>query len=340
MNKIQLQEKTEKRKLIVIDNSKNVKKSEFIVKGRYKLNPLALKFITTIITNIKRVDEIDTRYSFKIKDFADLMGKDYGELYNELEDAVDELLKQTLHIKQENGWVKSNWISSARYEVGEGMISFRIDPELRPYLLEVQEKFLQYKLENILKLQSKYSIRLYEILKDYYNTKERYGNKTEHTEKLIFIRDILQVPQSYRYNMFKTRILEKARKELAEYTDIKFDYEEIKTGRKITHIKFKIQENTTQESKKYKFMKSLKSFIAYLRKYYVNRDIIIAYYDDLGVNIKLSISEKGLLYDRFKNKESFNSTESQEIYEKIYKYAKENKDFREILANKEEFKIS
>jgi len=305
---------------ITLKNNDIVRKSEFLVKARYRLNPLALKFITTIIANLKRSDEIDKKYTFKVKDFADLMNVTYHDIYAEMEEAVEELLKKPLHIKEQSGWLKVNWISSARYKDGEGTISFRIDPDLRPYLLAVQEKFLQYRLENILKLRSGYIIRLYEILKDWYNTLERY-NGTKKVEKIVelkWLRETLEIPNSYQYSSgIKLRILQKAKQELLIHTDIKFNFEEIKTGRKVTHIKFKIEENTknsNSEKDKYSFMKTLRSFINYLRKHYINKAVIITTDKNTQQKIKLAISEKKLIYDMYKNIESYDATRSHALH--------------------------
>ncbi|BCD68948.1 replication initiation protein [Nitratiruptor sp. YY09-18] len=323
-------------------NDDIVRKSEAITKARYKLNPLALKFITTIIANIKRSDDTDKRYVFRVKDFAELTGSKYAEIYNELEEAVEELLKKPLHIKTESGWLKANWISSARYEAGEGKITFRVDSELRPYLLALQEKFLQYRLENILKLKSGYVIRLYEILKDWYGTFSR-NSKMKKIEKIIevkWLRETLEISKGYRYNDIK-RIIERAKKDLFENTDIKFDYEEIKTGRKVTHLKFIVEPNLVgienkENQEPYGFLKSKKRFVTYLRKHYVNRPIIEAPNKKRdGQLSRWSISENGLIYDMRLTEDNINATRSDEIYSALYEFAKSNEEFAQKLANRE-----
>ena len=227
-----------------------VRKSEALVRARYKLNPLALKFVTTIIANVKRSDEPDREYVFRVKDFAEMMGVSHHDIYAEMEEAVEELLKKPLHIKTDDGWIKTNWISDAEYKEGEGCISFTISKKLRPILLAVQEKFLKYRIENILRLKSGYVIRFYEILKDWYNQSERY-NGSKKVEKIVevrWLREILDIPDSYQYSSgIKLRVIEKAKYQLREHTDIKFDYEEIKTGRKVTHLKFTIKSNSQED---------------------------------------------------------------------------------------------
>ena len=334
-------------KILNPQNNDIVRKSEAITRARYKLNPLPLKFITAIIANIKRSDDPDKEYIFRVKDFAKLIGVEYAEIYNELEDAVEELLKKPLHIKTDDGWLKANWISDAEYKQGEGCISFTISQKLRPYLLALQEKFLQYRLENILKLRSGYSIRMYEILKDWFNKEKRYNNtkKVEKTVEVKWLREILEVPKSYHYGNssgIKYRIIEKAKKDLEKYTDLKFDYEEIKTGRKVTHLKFNIQENEKNAqaltNDDYAFMRSKRAFIGYLRKHYVNRAVMAAPNANFENQIsKWSISPDGLIYDMRAVEENVNATRSDEIYTKLYQHAKKSENFQKMLAEKKEF---
>ena len=229
--------------LIKADKNNKVRKSEVLIQSRYDLNSLPMKFITAIISALKPSDETDRRYIFKVRDFIELINEDYSNIYKYVKEAVKELLQKPLEIQTEDGWIMANWISSAEYKEGEGTITFLIDPVLRPYLLEAKERFLIYSLHNILPLKSKYSMRMYELLRDWYNQEQRYRKNIVKVEKIIeleWLRKTLKLPESYKYNDFKRFILQKAQKELRKHTDIEFDFEEIKTGRKITHIKFKI----------------------------------------------------------------------------------------------------
>jgi plasmid replication initiation protein len=85
---------------------------------------------------------------------------------------------------------------------------------------------------------------LYEILKDWLELNNRYGNKTEKIVSVKEFRNMLEIPRSYQYSShIKKLILKKAQSEFETYTDIVFDFEEIKSGRKITHLKFLIKPN-------------------------------------------------------------------------------------------------
>ena len=232
---------------IEINGNLEVKKADAIVRARYKLNPLSLKFITALIAGLKRSDDINEEYVFKVKDFKELTGLKRKDLYWAVKEVMKELLDKPLHIPTDDGFIMCNWVSGGHYIEDAGEVRFMIYPKLRPYLLEAQKKFLKYRLENILSLRSGYSIRMYEILKDIYEEKKRYNRATEKIFSLEDLRKMLEIPRSYNYGGkggIKDRILEKAKEELAKHTDIKFDYKEIKTGRKVTHLKFTIKSNS------------------------------------------------------------------------------------------------
>ena len=329
---------------IEVNGDLEVKKADVVVKARYKLNPLPLKFVTALIAGLKRSDDINEEYVFKVKDFKELTGLKRKDLYWAVKEAVRELLDKPLHIPTDDGFIMCNWISGGHYIENAGEVRFMIYPKLRPYLLEAQKKFLKYKLENILPLRSGYSIRMYEILKDIYEEKKRYNKKPEKIFSIEDLRKMLEVPRSYPYggsSGIKYRMVEKAKSDLAKYTDIKFDYEEIKTGRKVTHIKFIIEENPKNAKKledknKYSFLATKRSFVNYLRKHYVNKPIIEAPNKNAnGQMSKWSINPQGLIYDMYLTEENINATRSDEIYEKLYEFAKENERFKEKLAKKE-----
>ena len=185
-------------KLIQTNGNLEVKKSEAIVKARYKLSPLAIKFISVIISNLKRSDDVNEEYVLKVKDFKELTGQKTKRIYELIDEALNDLLKNPLTIPlgdEKNSILKANWVSGAVYNEGE--VKFMIYPKLRPFLLEVKEKFLKYRLENILSLRSSYVIRLYEILKDWFELNNRYGNKTEKVISVDEFRGMLEIPKSY-----------------------------------------------------------------------------------------------------------------------------------------------
>jgi hypothetical protein len=273
-----------------------------------------------------------------VQDFKELTGQKTKRIYELIEEALEDLLKNPLKIpldKEHTKFLMTNWVSSAVYDTGQ--ISFMIDKRLKPFLLEIKEKFLKYRLENILSLRSSYSIRLYEILKDWYEMYSRYGNKAEKIVKLEDFREILEVPKSYRFNNIKVQILEKAKSELAEHTDILFDYEEIKTGRKVTHLKFIIRpnpKNTQQTDNRMQdaYFSSRKNFVSLLRQKYSGTGKFFGWKTINDKTFWLGMDKDGLAYGTAGEEiRDFNSVESAKIYDLWLKIAQNSDLYKQLI---------
>jgi len=323
-------------KIIQVNGDLEVKKADVIVKSRYKLNPLPLKFITTLIAGLKRGDDINEEYVFKVKDFRELTGLKRKDLYWAVKEALKELLEKPLHIPTDDGFFMCNWISGGHYIENQGEVRFMIYPKLRPFLLEAQKKFLKYRLENILNLRSSYSIRMYEILKDWLELNKRYGNKAEKIISLKEFREILEIPRSYVYGMLKKRVLEKAKKELEQHTDIIFDYEEIKTGRKITHLHFIIRPNPakvqTENRIQENYFSNRKAFVTLLRQNYSGNEKFFGFKNIDGVNYWLGLDNDGLVYGTGAGIKDFNAVESARLYDTWLKIAQNSPLYQELVS--------
>ena len=99
-------------------------------------------------------------------------------------------------------------------------------------------------MQNVIRFKSTYSIRLYELLKQY----EKIG---ERTFDLIEFKKTLGIrPGSYKlYGHLKSKILNPTQKELKQNADIRFDFKEKKQGRKVVGIIFRIKQNAPKRSK-------------------------------------------------------------------------------------------
>ena len=325
-------------KIVRADGDLEVKKSEAIVKARYKLSPLAIKFISVVISNLKRSDDVNEEYVVKVKDFKELTGQKTKRIYELIDEALNDLLKNPLTIPlgdEKNSILKANWVSGAIYNDGE--VRFMIYPKLRPFLLEVKEKYLKYRLENILSLKSSYVIRLYEILKDWLELNKRYGNKAEKIIEVNEFRQMLEIPKSYQYGDIKRQILNKAKAELAEHTDILFDYKEIKTGRKVTHLHFYIRENPkniqTDNRIQENYFSNRKSFVALLRRNYSGNGKFWGFKNIDGINYLLGLDNNGLVYGtNGKEIKDFNAVESAKLYDTWLKIAQNSELYQQLVT--------
>lgn len=220
-----------------MDKGYIVKKSNyFIMNCSYDLSLAEQKIILTLASMVQPEDEDFKSYKFRISDFMKLIGVDDKSKYTEIPKITKELMKKVFEIQDGNKLIQTAWLSGAIYEKGSGEVELTFSSYLKPYMLKLNTMFTQYKLANILSMKSKYSPRIYELLKCNEYKKQGYIEI-----ELIDLRHLLKTEDIYpRYYDFKRFVLEASQKELNKLSDISFDFEEIKTGRKVTSIKFYI----------------------------------------------------------------------------------------------------
>ncbi|WP_376414959.1 replication initiation protein [Streptomyces sp. NPDC055954] len=213
-------------------NNHLVTKSNMLIEANYKLGVVEQKIILCLASHITPADSDFKTYTLPIQEFSDLLSLKGTPKYTELKQITKDLMKKVFEVRIKKKVIQVSWLSYVAYNETEGTVDIRFDPFLRPYLLQLKREFTSYKLENVVKLKSSYAIRIYELLKQYERLKER-SFYLKDLRKMLGAEDIYPA-----YGNFKQRVLVPAQKELKAKTDISFEIEEIRTGRRVDKIKF------------------------------------------------------------------------------------------------------
>lgn len=216
----------------LIKEKNKVDKHYQLITARYKLSVVEQKLVLSIISMIRPDDADFMHYQIPISQFEFLAENNN---HQRLKKYCKDIMSKPLEVNENGEWIIFNWFSHIRYR--KDMLECSVSPELKPYLLKLQENFKSYDLKYILEMQSEYSIRIYELLKK----AELLGYLEIDLEEL---QELLQVPDSFkRYDNFKRKVLQVTSIEIAKLTDIYFDFQEIKHGKKVAKIKFIIKRN-------------------------------------------------------------------------------------------------
>lgn len=219
-----------------------VTKSNNLVEARYHFSIWETRVFTKLVSLIQPGDADFKKYKLYIKDLVQFFGVNDNDAYVKIKAVPDSLLKKVVTIPYtehgEERLLKTGLIAQATIpKKKEGYIELSFHPDLKPYLLQLKRTFLSYDIRNVLKISSVYSIRIYELLKQY----ENLGYREFDLEEL---KVILGVSDKYKlYGHFKSRIIIKAQKDLQQHTDISFSFTEVKKGRKVMGILFEIDAN-------------------------------------------------------------------------------------------------
>ena len=227
-----------------------IRKANELVEARYRYDIWETRIFAQVVSMVRYEDADFQEYKIYVSDVIKTFGIDGGgKAYKLLIQGAKGLVNKKLIIERERDGKPTEletWLfTSAEYfktEKGEGsylVVTFH--PALKPYLLELKNRYLVYDIRNILKLTSSYSIRIYELLKQY----EKIGRRTFDVENLKLILGIL--PGEYKlYGHFKDKVILKAQSDLAAETDIAFSFEEQKRGKKVTGLTFFIHANSNR----------------------------------------------------------------------------------------------
>jgi hypothetical protein len=222
-----------------------VKSNYFIMNSSYDLSLEEQKLILSLASLVHPDDENFKPYLMRISDLMDIFRVESKTKYSEIPKITKGLMKKVFEIfvPAENKMIQVAWLSSAEYVKGSGAVELEFSPKLKPYMLQLKEKFTQYQLANVLCMKSKYAPRLYEILKS--NEFKRQGYEIIAVAEL---RRLLKAENKYpRYNDFKRFIIDQAIKEINQLTDLNVEYEAIKTGRAVTSLKFYIKSQRPEQ---------------------------------------------------------------------------------------------
>ena len=170
--------------------------------------------------------------------------------YDHLVNAVDALLNRVIVIPEnEDKLIKMTLTVQAVYERKEGRITVAFNPLIVPHLLGLRQKFSSYPLRKTVNFSSSYTWRFYEILVSWVDKKKSgdYFVGWIDSQNVEELREMLGVPDSYKWSDFQKQVLDVVGRELKEKANIFVHFERKKTGRKITHLNIKFIEDDQQQ---------------------------------------------------------------------------------------------
>jgi len=219
--------------------------SNDLANSRYSLGVTETRLFLLALSQISPDDGDLKTYKIYINDFLKSIEAD-GKAYDnikKMEKITDKLLEKKIMLRKSNGFAKQRPIFGiADYDKDEkgAFVNIGFNEFIKPELIQLKEKFLSLDLHYILTCKSVYSVRLYQLLK-------QFLYKGERTESIENLKYMFELEKEYKqYFDFKKKVILRAQAELKAKTDISFDFEEKKTGRAITHIKFIIHKQSPQ----------------------------------------------------------------------------------------------
>lgn len=138
--------------------------------------------------------------------------------------------------------VRSRWVSEIRYIENEASVKLIFSPSVAPLITMLEKNFTSYEIGQVSELNSKYSVRLYEIVIAW-----RSVGKTPMIEMDKLRQRLGVLDDEYTVTAdFKRWVLDKSIQQINKKTSIIISYEQHKQGRKIVGFTFTITQKTFQ----------------------------------------------------------------------------------------------
>lgn len=233
---------TEGRELI----NNTVTKSNALSRAYYRFGLVEKRVMEALISQLNPQSNPNDLQAIVLKatDYSKIFNVSEKHSYDHLGSAVDALMHRVITVIQPDKIIKMNITTEAIYEKNKGIITVTLSPKIVPHLLGLRSNFTKYPLKISANFKSSYTWRIYELLVS-------WAENPKFTDGLIAgwctikfdeLCQMLGVPISYKFNDFDRRVLSVIKAELKQKANIEMEIERIKTGRKVTHLRFTFAE--------------------------------------------------------------------------------------------------
>jgi len=237
-----------KRELQQVREYSVIKRNDLIQKSKYNLTATEQKIVWFLISKIKFEDKDLETYDFEINEFCEVCGieKRSGSNYEHVKTSIKTLADKSFWMPTAEGSIPLiRWIESPVIEPNSGTIKLKLNPYLKPYLIDIKVKYTTATFKIASVMSGLYTIRVYELLKSYAGLGKCDFDLDDYAEKI----DAIEYTKSgtaigpiYTPYDFKRHVIEKTLKQINKYSEISVTYVMGKTGNRYTRVYYTIME--------------------------------------------------------------------------------------------------
>ncbi len=225
---------------VVIDRQFAKRRSEMTA-GERRLMYVAMSKIHPDHTDFRTVVFQKDEYYRLLKDAG--INFKHGTFEDEIKESCDLLLSRVIHIDDGKSWLGFPLMHDARFDYETETVTLRFHEHMKPFLLTMpgRKGYAKFLLRYGMPLTSSYASSLYELFRSYVN---EFHTICKYKMTLDEIRDFFELGKKYaRYPDLKRKVIEQARKEINNKTDLIVTYTENKRrgqGRAVESITFTV----------------------------------------------------------------------------------------------------
>lgn len=225
-------------------SSKLVVKDNALINASYSLSLIEQRLVLMAIIEARKANhnkDYSERLTVTAKSYMQQFDVERQTAYRVLKQACGKLFERRFSYQEQRNKgvanITSRWVSEVVYIDETAVVEIVFAPAVIPLITELERHFTSYEIEQVAGLNSGYAVRLYEILIAWRGIGSVPELELQHLRERLGVE-----PNEYqKMHHFKARVLDLAISQVNEHTDITAEYEQHKTGRKITGISFKFK---------------------------------------------------------------------------------------------------
>jgi|SRR5690606_8317760 len=208
------------------------KQHNAITSGRYDFTACQLDIVFMVLASLK---EGELSYKIHTSDIELITGRKWN--ISQLTNSTEQLLTRMFEVETEDRYRQFVLFQYFDYLKGTRTIEVKLSEVALPYFFELKNNFTHFQLKSVLSCTSSYAKRLY-MLACQWRTVGKFPRPLPIIElkQMLGLVDKKGNEQYSEITGFKKKVLDIAKKQINEETDISFDYELFKRGRSFTHI--------------------------------------------------------------------------------------------------------
>ena len=228
-----------------LDTRNYVVQANNLIGGKQALKLNSAKLIRSAIMQVVRDDEELKPYIITVKELAELLGVSASNVYRDVEEITDDIIKNPVYVKEEIvgksvKWIKIPWVSKCEYNSDIG-VAIKLNEELKPFLINLKEHYTQYTLQEVLTMKSVYAIRIFEMLQSKIMNKMLPKDGTDIEISVQEIRECCDCEDKYpAFGNFKDKVIDKAVSEINRVTMFRVEFSYRKRSRSVVAIIFHV----------------------------------------------------------------------------------------------------
>lgn len=245
-----------------------------LVQGKYYLEASEQKLLYKIFEEIQKkgytTREVIIKFNEFYNDYKSTLGKNITK--KDFKNLIENLQDKKAYLIKGDEYVRTQWYKIyGKLDLSE--FRLQLDEDVFEYVQSLNKNFTGLRLETLYSFKSFHSMRIYELLKQWSETKNDISYSVDSLKELLGVEEHVGYKNFANFNKY---VLQKAKKEINEKSELTIEVEKIKEGRSVKGVCFKILDR--DRSRNFKTVESseqLEEPVIKANKFYIPKELSI-----------------------------------------------------------------